>query len=279
MKTSKAVSVYLMGCEARGLAKATVDQYRWALLRMVADCRGIPKRGKNLLPALADQSLSQETRNDLIKCWRTFFRCYVRQDWPSNRVLANPVEELDALPYRRRIPGVLKRQEVCKLLTVANTERDRMMVLLVMDCGLRVRELASLRWTDVRDDHLVVNGKVGDRVVPISRSIRDQLESQGNGFHVWMGKRGPLTRAGIKLAFQRLFARSGIGTRKAGSHCLRHTFATPYISAGGSLWALREIMGHTRLATTQIYVTLARTQVHADHARYSPVATMGLIMG
>ena len=188
MKTSKAVSVYLMGCEARGLAKATVDQYRWALLRMVADCRGIPKRGKNLLPALADQSLSQETRNDLIKCWRTFFRCYVRQDWPSNRVLANPVEELDALPYRRRIPGVLKRQEVCKLLTVANTERDRMMVLLVMDCGLRVRELASLRWTDVRDDHLVVNGKVGDRVVPISRSIRDQLESQGNGFHVWMGE-------------------------------------------------------------------------------------------
>ena len=98
MKTSKAVSVYLMGCEARGLAKATVDQYRWALLRMVADCRGIPKRGKNLLPALADQSLSQETRKDLIKSWRTYHLKNVRQDWPSNRVPTNLLEELDPCP-------------------------------------------------------------------------------------------------------------------------------------------------------------------------------------
>ena len=150
---------------------------------------------------------------------------------------------------------------------------------LVLDCGIRLGELANLRWTDVRDDHLVVSGKVGDRVVPISPPIREQLERQGNGFHVWTGSRGPLTKAGIQLAFQRLFARSGIGTRKAGPHCLRHTFATSYISAGGSLWALREIMGHTRLSTTQIYVTLARTQVHADHARYSPIATTGLTIG
>ena len=114
-------------------------------------------------------------------------------------------------------------------------------------------------------------------MVPISQSIRGLLEGQGDGFRVWMGSRGPLTRSGIKLAFQRLFHRAGIGSRKADPHCLRHTFATSYISAGGNLWALREIMGHTRLATTQIYVTLARTQVHADHARYSPVATMDLI--
>ncbi len=67
MKTSKAVSDYLVECEARGLAQSTRDQYRWALLRMVANSRGIPKRGKDLLPVLADQSLSQETRKDLIK--------------------------------------------------------------------------------------------------------------------------------------------------------------------------------------------------------------------
>ena len=176
------------------------------------------------------------------KCWRRFFRWYIHQDWPSNRVPTNLVEELDALPYRRRIPRALTGQEVRGLIKAADTARDRVLVLLVMACGLRLGELASLRWTDVRDDHLVVNGKVGDRVVPISRSIRDQLESRGNGFHVLMGKRGPLTRAGIKLAFQRLFVRSGIGTSKAGPHCLRHTFATWYISAGGSLWALSKCL-------------------------------------
>ena len=277
MKTSKAVSDYLVECEARGLAKSTIDQYRWALGRMVKKSRGIPRRGRQLLPILADSSLSLESRKDLIKCWRTFFKWYVRQDWPAGHGPTNPMEELAALPNKRRVPRVLTGQEVRQLLTAADTERDRLMVLLVMDSGLRLGELASLRWTDVRDDHLVVTGKVGDRVVPISQAIRDRIEGQGDGFHVWMGSRGPLTRSGIKMAFQRLFHRAGIGSRKAGPHCLRHTFATAYISAGGSLWALREIMGHTRLATTQIYVTLARTQVHADHARYSPVATMGLI--
>ena len=277
MRTSKAVSDYLVECEARGLAKSTIDQYRWALGRMVNNSRGIPRRGKQLLPILADSSLSLESRKDLIKCWRTFFKWYVRQDWPAGRSPTDPIDELGALPNKRRVPRVLTGQEVRQLLTAAQTDRDRLMVLLVMDCGMRLGELASLRWTGVRDDHLVVNGKVGDRVVPISQSIRDQLEGQGDGFHVWMGSQGPLSRAGIRHVFRRLFHRAGIGSRKAGPHCLRHTFATSYISAGGNLWALKDIMGHTRLATTQIYVTLAQTQVHADHALYSPVATMGLI--
>ena len=226
---------------------------------------------------LADSSLSLESRKDLIRCWRTFFKWYVRQDWPAGRHPTNPIDDLGTLPSKRRVPRVLTGEEVHQLLTAADTERDRLMVLLVMDCGMRLGELASRRWTDVRDDHLVVNGKVGDRVVPISQSIRGLLEGQGDGFHLWMGSRGPLTRSGIKLVFQRLFHRAGIGSRKAGPHCLRHTFATSYISEGDNLWALREIMGHARLATTQIYVTLARTQVHADHALYCPVATMGLI--
>ena len=273
MKTSKAVSEYLVECVARGLAESTIEQYRWALGRMVANCGGIPRTGKRLLVAWGDSSLSLESRKDLRKCWRTFFNWYGR-NYPNR---TNPVDELDNLPRKQKLPRVLTSQEVRRLLAAADSERDHTMILLVMDCRLRLGELSALRWTDVRDDHLVLNGKVGDRLVPVSQVMRGELEGQGDGYHVWMGRRGPLTRSGIKMVFRRLFVRANIGTRKAGPHCLRHTFATAYIAAGGNLAAQQAIMGHRKLATTQRYITLAQTQVCADHARFSPLATMGLI--
>ena len=279
MRTSKTVSDYMVECEARGLAAATIDQYRWALGRMVSKCGGIPRDGKQLLLALADSSLSPESRKDLVKCWRTFFNWYIRQDHHSRRPKTNPVDELKSLPRKQRLPRVLTSQEVRQLIAAADNERDRVLVLLVMDCGLRLGEISGLKWTDVRDDHLVVNGKVGDRLVPISHLMRLELDGQGDGQHVWLGCRGPLTKWGVQTAFRKLFQRAKIGTRKAGPHCLRHTFATSYVAAGGNLAALKEILGHTKLATTQRYVTLARTQVCADHARFSPIATMGLIRG
>ena len=137
LRTSKVVSDYLEECEARGLAKSTIDQYRWALGCMVNNSRGIPRRGQQLLPILADSSLSPESRKDLIKCRRTSFKWYARQDWPAGRGPTNPIDELGALPKKRRAPRVLTGQEVRQLLTVAQTERDRLMVSLVMDCGLR----------------------------------------------------------------------------------------------------------------------------------------------
>ena len=88
------------------------------------------------------------------------------------------------------------------------------MVLLVMDCGIRLGELASLQHTSVRDNHLVVSGKVGDRMVPISQTVRERLEIQGDSVHIWMGQRGPLTRSGVQGVFKRLFKELASGLEK-----------------------------------------------------------------
>ena len=66
---------------------------------------------------------------------------------------------------------------------------------------------------------------------------------------------------------------------KAGPHCLRHTFATWYLRAGGGVRQLQDILGHTKIETTMIYVQLAGRDVQADHSRYSPARTMGWLNG
>ena len=94
---------------------------------------------------------------------------------------------------------------------------------------------------------------------------------------MWTGLKGPLTFHGVKLAYRRLFDRAGIRGPKKGAHTLRHTFATMWLRYGGGLRQLQTIMGHKHIETTMIYVHLAGHDVLVEHARYSPVRTLGLV--
>ena len=272
MQTTDLVSQFLGECGVRGLSPATVEQYNWAFPRLLAHCPEMPDSGQKLLPVLQGSlKLAPESRRDLLKCLRTFFR------WAERRHhLPNPCGEVDPLPRPRRLPRVLAQSEIDSLLAAAQTARDNALVLLVLDCGIRLSELASLRREDVRDGWLLVRGKVGVRQVPVSKGMLLRLLRLARGEDIWLGQRGPLNRAGVQGAYKRLFARASI-TRKVGSHSLRHTFATLYLRSGGGVRQLQEILGHSRIETTMIYVHLAGNDVAADHALHSPVQTMGLM--
>ena len=274
MLTNDLVAQYLGECQLRGLARSTTEQYRWALTRLITHCPVPPQDGFDLLPVLGDNSLAPESRRDLLKCLRAFFGwCGRRYDMP------NPCVGLEPIPRRRQLPRVLSRREVERLIAAALTDRDRALILVILDCGLRVGELANLRRQHIRDGWLVVDGKVGQRRVPVSDELRDTITALGQNEHIWMGQRGPLSRAGVVLAFKRMFARAGITGPKAGPHALRHTFATMYLRTGGGVRQLQDILGHTKIETTMIYVHLAGRDVRADHSQHSPARTMGWLNG
>ena len=163
------------------------------------------------------------------------------------------------------------------LLAAAHNERDRALLLVVLDCGLRLGEVANLRRASLRDGWMVVEGKVGDRPVPVSDELAETLTTLGEGDHVWIGRFAkPLTQHGIQMAYKRMFLRAGISGPKIGPHTLRHTFATMYLRAGGGVRHLQAILGHQDIETTILYVHLAGNDVLADHAQYSPMRTLGL---
>ncbi len=221
---------------------------------------------------LGDDALALESRRDLLKCLKTFFGWCVQ-----THALTNPCDGLRPIPQRRNWPRVLTEEEITLLMKASNTPRDRALLLVILDNGLRVSEVASIRRQHVRDGWLVVTGKVGTRQVPISPKIKTLLEGIGDAEHIWLGQRGPLSKSGVKLAYKRMFRRAGITGPKAGPHTLRHTFGTFYIRNGGQVSQLRIIMGHSKLETTMIYVHLSGRDVLADHAIHSPAKTLGLI--
>ena len=272
MQTAPLVDEYLAHCRLRGLSEKTVSQYRWALNRLRHQCPELPRDGFDLVPLIGDGSLGAESRRDLLKCLKAFF------SWAARRYqLPNPCDELSPMPRRRRSRRVLTVDEVNRLLAAAENPRDRALLLVILDCGLRLAEVANLRHHHVRDGWLVVSGKTGERQVPVSSELVSLLGDLGAGEHLWVGRQGPLTREGIMLIYRRMFEHAGIAGPKTGPHTLRHTFGTFYIREGGGVRQLQQIMGHTRIETTMIYVHLAGNDVAADHAIHSPARRLGLV--
>ena len=272
MDTARLVAEYLAECNIRGLAAKTKEQYAWALVRLEKDCPTLPCTDVEVLTIVGDPALKLESRRDLLKSLRVFFR------WAHRRhQLPNPCDGLQPLPRQQHLPRVLTEEEVIQLVAAADNARDRVLLLLVLDSGLRLGEVAGLRHADLRGQWLEVSGKVGMRQVPVSPEVMITLKGLGNGDHVWTGLKGPLAFHGVKLAYRRLFDRAGIRGPKKGAHTLRHTFATMWLRYGGGLRQLQTIMGHKHIETTMIYVHLAGHDVLVEHARYSPVRTLGLV--
>jgi len=265
VKTKRAIHEYLVDCRSRGLSPKSISAYSWALAYLEKATTNLPKKGRELRETIGAPNLSQGARRDLAKFLETFF------NWCGREYRhPNPFSEITPIPRAKTLPRILTAVEIDALWEACETQREQAQVALVLDNGIRVGEVANLRWPDVGPDYLVVRGKVGDRQVPLSPEVKRLILGLGDGFHLWMGHKGPMTYSGLQNSYRLLMARAGLFSRQNGAHTLRHTFATRYLMNGGNVRILQEILGHTSLATTMIYVHLAARDVKADHAKHSP---------
>lgn len=166
--------------------------------------------------------------------------------------------------------------------------RDRTMILMLLDTGLRASELVGLAMSDVNlDDGLLkVYGKGRkERVVPIGAKVQRALWKYLQRYRPQPAN--PLcptlllTRAGRPITVNRLESiiekhgcRAGIEGVRCSPHTFRHTFAISYLRNGGDVFSLQRILGHSSLNVVRIYVNLAETDVKACHQRFSPADNM-----
>lgn len=205
----------------------------------------------------------------------------------EERIALDPALRLKAPKRERSLPGVLHSSQLSRLLgqleeTAADgaplAVRNRAIVELLYATGVRVGELAGLDIDDLDPDRrtLRVLGKGNkERTVPYGvpaalavddwlRRGRPLLARENSGPALFLGARGRrVDQRQVRELVNRLLEALG-DTSASGPHALRHSAATHLLDGGADLRAVQEILGHSSLATTQIY-----THVSVDRLRKS----------
>ncbi len=206
---------------------------------------------------------------------------------------ANPVRTVPIPRVPDQLVPSLRDHEIARLVQGATEsrqpQRDLALVLLMIDTGMRLSEVAGLSVADVDliEGRCRVMGKGSrERVVPIGRrtrkALRGWLSARRPGpvatSPLFTGTRGSrLSARGIHQLVHRLASRAGIETR-CSPHILRHSFARAFLTNGGDVFSLQRILGHSprSIQVTRRYVELLDEDLRAVHREASPVDRLGM---
>lgn len=267
--TSEIAQEFMMANRRRELSPNTIEYYQWCLDKLVSACPEWPASAGEIAAAWDSPKLGRVSRGNVERGIRIFLA------WAqNNHGYPNVLHGSKRMPKAKTLPRVLHEEEVVAVWDACETAQERAMIALLLDTGIRLGELAALRWADVGHGSLNVNGKTGPRVVPVSPSIQEMLTGLGDAEHIWVSRNGPMSRSAVQMVINRVFQRSGLQGPKLGAHILRHTFATNYIADGGSVAHLQRILGHANISTTVIYLHLSVRALQADHRAHSPARRM-----
>jgi integrase/recombinase XerD len=269
----------------RGLSRNTLEAYRSDLLQYGAwlDDRGLDPLSvghselSEFLSTLAEGAddkppVAPATLQRKVACLRSFHRHLRRQDL----IDGDPTAHIRAPRHGRRLPKVLSRDEVARLLeqpkgTEPAALRDRALLELMYACGLRASEAIELDVTDLDLETCVLRARgkgSKERIVPVGSAAiravviylqrgRPKLVGMRHEKRLFVNHRGAgLTRQGLYKIVQR-HARSAGLDDKMSPHTLRHTFATHLLAGGCDLRAVQEMLGHADISTTQLYTHLS----------------------
>ncbi len=207
---------------------------------------------------------------------RTFFKylCVQRKLLDDN-----PMQELETPKQRRAQPKYLTLEESIRLLESVDgkhKERDFCILTLFLNCGLRLSELVSINYTDIKDNNtLVVKGKGNkERTVYLNEACITAIKNYMAVRPVDKVRQTDKSALFLSSRFQRISPKTvqhmvysylekcGLGDRGLSVHKLRHTAATLMYQHGNvDVLVLKEILGHENLGTTEIYTHLVDEQL------------------
>ena len=273
----------------RGLAKNTIDSYVSDIMHFFAYFGAAKVTSDDLLFSdltdymrkQASDGLKPSTIARRLSSTRRFYLFLMRE-----KIINFNIPKIDPPRKIKKLPTFLTYDEVERLLAAPSKKspdgiRDQAMLEIMYGTGLRVSELVhlSLSSVNIKRGYITVIGK-GDkeRIIPVGDYALNALNKYLSEIRIHNpGRRSPyifLNRYGKPLSRQFFFLRIKKYALKAGieknisPHTLRHSFATHMLNNGAELRAVQEMLGHSKIATTEIYTHVTTSRILSAYDTY-----------
>ena len=260
MERKEAIEKIKTELKLKGSSELTIRNYIWFVEKFLAQTNKTideldEEDVKSFLANMID-SKSRSTVSLAASSLKYFFSLFDK-----------PIKSINLPKKEKTLPEVLSRNEVKKMMELADTHKSKLIIKLLYSSGVRVSELVNLKVNDID-----FNEKIGwvrkgkgrkDRVFVLSTKIIPELVGylSNHQDHVYIfSKEKPLTPRNIQKIVKKLAAKAEI-TKRVTPHTLRHSFATHLLEAGTDIRKIQALLGHENLSTTQIYTHVSTEEL------------------
>lgn len=218
--------------------------------------------------SLVEMKLDPRSINRKIACLRSFFKFCLKQE----AIEKDPMQKIKILKTSKKLPHFVHEEDMTKLLdniefeTTLEGWRDRLIIELFYGTGIRLSELIGLKEQNVNlhERTIKVLGKRNkERVIPFSkgivsiieeyRKVRDRDAEKKNHGLLFVNNSGEPVYPMMVYRLVRKYLDKFTSVEKRSPHVLRHSFATHLLNKGAEINAVKDLLGHTSLAATQVY--------------------------
>lgn len=270
--------------QLRGLSERTMTVYTNAVSLYIKYCEekkyrmGEDSFRQFLLDTLHSGKTSKTTCNLYNSAIRFFLEVTLHQDINRSRTAR----------FRKEYhyPEVFTVDEVKQFITAIDDIKYRAIFLNIYGSGLRASEIGNLHVSDVESNNmrlLIRQGKrKKDRYTILSKAGLSALREYWKAYHpkgeqgyLFPGKyNGHLGVSGVEIAFRKYYKISGL-TKNASVHTLRHSFATHLLENGADPLYIKDLLGHTTMSTTNIYLHIANMPIYKTVSPLDKVLSNG----
>lgn len=241
------------------------------------------------LANLTARGVSRNSIGRKLAALRSFYRYQTK----INAIESSPAQTIQTPKYSKKLPSILSISEALSLLETPNADspegiRDRAILEIFYGTGIRLRELTKLNILDIdlKSRLIRVHGKGNkERILPIGYNAAKMLQrylkvrkylvfnsSLIDDKAVFLGKRGKrITPRQVQYKVNQ-YLKSISAANSLSPHILRHSFATHLLDAGADLEAVKELLGHASLSTTQIYTHVSMEKLVKIYKQAHPRA-------
>jgi len=227
------------------------------------------RKVRSFVGMLGHKKLKESSINRVISSIKSFYKYCIRYDI----LKVNPFAHIRSISNSRKIPDVLSFLEIKKMIDITNNSfsgiRDRVILELLYSTGCRVSELTGLKIRDIDLEKrmALVRGK-GDKArwvfltkgtaeelaiyMPLRIRYLSKLGKIEDGSLLLNKKGGNLSSRGVRYIINKYILAIGVN-KHVSPHTFRHTFATHMLNNGAGIRIVQEMLGHSSIATTQVY--------------------------